>query len=245
MNNSKAGGIKLADILVVCVILALLLPFFLFPKVYETYRNLNAEHGYILAFVKFAFLATFGECIGLRIRTGRYNQPGFGILPRAFVWGFLGIAIKMAFVIFAEGAPLMLQGMGVHFPMNDVSDILKEPGFSWLKLLSAFAASVTLNLFFAPVFMITHRITDMHIQATGGSIRGFFTPIKIRYQFQTLDWTTMWGFVISRTIPLWWIPAQTLNFMLPGEWRILVAALYSIVLGVILSVASLMAESRR
>ena len=138
----------------------------------------------------------------------------------------------------------MLKTMGIHFPVADPADILRDPGFSWLKLLSAFTASVTLNLFFAPVFMIFHRISDMHINETGGTLKGFFTPIRIRYQFQHLDWITMWGFVLSITIPLWWIPAQTVNFMLPEEWRILVAAMYSIILGIILSVASLMAERR-
>jgi len=243
MKRARAG-MKPADIIVVVVVVAVLLPFFLFPDVYEAYRSLNAAHGYVLSFVKFAILATFGESIGLRIRTGRYTQPGFGLLPRALVWGFLGVSIKIAFVIFAEGAPYMLKTMGIHFPMADPADILRDPGFSWLKLLSAFTASVTLNLFFAPVFMIFHRISDMHINETGGTLKGFFTPIRIRHQFQNLDWVTMWGFVLSITIPLWWIPAQTVNFMLPEEWRILVAAMYSIILGIILSVASLMAERR-
>ena len=239
------AGIKLTDFLVVMVVVVVLLPFFLFPTVYEGYRSLNASHGYLMSFIKFAILATFGESIGLRIRTGMYMQPRFGILPRALVWGILGISLKMAFVIFADGAPILLKSMGVHFPMADPSEMLREPGFSWLKLLTAFTASVTLNLFFGPIFMIVHRIADMHILATGGTIRGLLTPIRIRYQFQTLDWTSMWGFVISRTIPFWWIPAQTFNFMLPEEWRILVAALYSIILGVILSIAGLMAESRK
>ena len=138
----------------------------------------------------------------------------------------------------------MLKTMGIHFPMADPADILRDRGFSWLKLLTAFTASVTLNLFFGPIFMIAHRISDMHINATGGTIRGFFTPIRVRYQFEHLDWTSMWGIVIARTIPFWWIPAHTLNFMLPEDWRILVAAFYSIILGVILSIASLMEERK-
>ena len=138
----------------------------------------------------------------------------------------------------------MLKTIGFHFPTANPSDILRDPAFSWLKLLSAFTASVTLNLFFAPVFMLSHRITDMHINETGGTLRGFFTPIRFKHQLKHLDWSTMWGFVFVITIPFWWIPAQTLNFMLPEEWRILVAAFYSIILGVILSVASLMAERR-
>ena len=238
--KKERTGIKPADIGVFIVVVAAFLPFFLFPEVYEAYRRLNTEHGYLMSFVKFAILATFGESIGLRIRTGRYIQPGFGLVPRAIVWGFLGISIKIAFVIFAEGAPYMLKTLGVHFPVQDPADILREPGFSWLKLLTAFTTSVTMNLFFGPLFMIAHRITDMHIVSKGGTLKGFFTPIRIRYQLQHLDWVSMWGFVICITIPLWWIPAHTVNFMFPEEWRILVAALYSIILGIILSVASLM-----
>ena len=242
--KSERVGIKPADIIVIIVVAAVLLPFFLFPDVYEGYHWLNEAHGYVMSFVKFAILATFGECIGLRIRTGRYSQPGFGILPRAIVWGLLGISLKMAFIVFAEGAPLILKSMGIHFPMADPEDILRDPGFTWLKLLTAFTASLTLNLFYGPVFMIVHRISDMHIIETGGTMRGFFTPIRFRHQLEHLDWHSMWGFVLALTIPIWWIPAQTLNFMLPEDWRILVAAVYSIILGVILSIASLMKEKK-
>ncbi|MBE0648008.1 MAG: Mpv17/PMP22 family protein [Bacteroidales bacterium] len=243
MVKAKAG-IRLSDILVATIVVVLLLPFFLFPSVYEAYRTLNAEHGYLMAFVKFAFLATFGECIGLRIRTGKYYHSGFGLIPRALVWGFLGITIKIAFVIFGEGAPYALKTMGVVFPDPNPAYILRSPEFSGLKLLSAFAVGVTLNLFFAPVFMIFHRITDMHIIENHGTIRGFFTPIRVGYQISHLDWNSMWNFVLKKTVPFFWIPAQTLNFLLPEEWRVLVAAIYSIILGVLLSVASLMEEKR-
>ncbi len=238
------AGIRLSDILVVIAVAVILLPFFLFPSVYEEYHTLNSAHGYVMAFVKFAILATFGECIGLRIRTGRYYQPGFGLIQRALIWGFLGITLKMAFIIFGEGAPYMIKTMGVAFPDPNPANILRSPEFSALKLLSAFAVGVTLNLFFAPVFMIFHRITDMHIIEHRGSIRGFFTPIRFGYQLTHLDWNSMWNFVLKKTVPFFWIPAQTLNFLLPEDWRVLVAAIYSIILGVLLSVASLIEEKR-
>ena len=242
--KSERAGIKPADIVVIIIAAAVLLPFFLFPDVYAGYHKLNDAHSYAMSFVKFAILATFGECIGLRIRTGRYSQPGFGILPRAIVWGLLGISLNIAFILFAEGAPLILKTMGIHFPMADPGEILRDPGFTWLKLLTAFTASITLNLFYGPIFMIVHRISAMHIIETGGTMRGFFTPIRFRYQLEHLDWHSMWGFVLARTIPIWWIPAHTLVFMLPEDWRILVAAVYSIILGVIISIASLMKEKR-
>jgi len=234
---------KRSDIITTLVVFLILLPFFIFPPFFDFYRKFNSEYAYLASFIKFAILATFGESIGLRIRTGHYIQPGFGLFPRAIVWGFLGVSIKMAFMIFGEGAPFMLKTMGVIFPVEQPSDILRQNGYFWLKLLSAFSVSATLNLFFAPVFMTFHKITDLHILQSGGTLRGFFTPIQFRKQFMELDWLTMWNFVFKKTIPLFWIPAQTLNFMLPEEYRILFAAFLSIVLGVLLSVAGLSSKN--
>ena len=235
---------KKSDFVVIGVIILILLPFFIFPTCYRAYQDLNSAHGYMLSFIKFALLATFGECLGLRIRAGVYYKPRFGLLPRAIVWGFLGIAIKIAFVIFAEGAPMMLKTMGVHFLVANPADILRQPGFNWLKLFTAFSVSATMNIFFAPVFMAFHRITDTHIQSTGGSMRGFLSWIKVGRYFKEINWHDFWDFVLKRTIPIFWIPAQTLNFMLPEGSRVLVAALYSIVLGVLLSLASMMQMKR-
>lgn len=44
-------------------------------------------------------------------------------------------------------------------------------------------------------------------------------------------------FVVGKTLPLWWIPVHTLTFLLPSEYRVLVAAYLSIVLGIILTYA--------
>ena len=235
---------KRSDIIVLGVIILILLPFFIFPPVLNAYEELNAAHAYFLSFIKFAILATFGECLGLRLRTGAYNRKGFGLLPRALVWGCLGITIKVAFVIFGEGAPAMLQTVGVHFPTAHPADVLRQPGFTGLKLLAAFAVGTSLNLLFAPVFMAFHKITDMHIMKTGGTLKGFFTPIPVGRYVQDGDWLTFWNFVIKKTIPFFWIPAQTLNFMLPEGYRILVAAVYGVILGVLLSLSSMMQMKR-
>lgn len=230
---------KRSDLLILAGVILILAVFIFFPPVLDFYRKFNADHAYLASFIKFAILATFGESIGLRIRTGNYFQKGFGLIPRSIVWGCLGISIKMAFIIFGEGAPVMLKTMGVIFPASEPASILRETSFSWLKLLSAFAASATLNLFFAPVFMTFHKIMDFHILQNRGTLKGFFTPIKFRKHFMELDWSMQWNFVFKKTILIFWIPAQTLNFMLPEEYRILFAAFLSIVLGVLLSIASL------
>ncbi|HNW48075.1 MAG TPA: hypothetical protein PKK88_00005, partial [Bacteroidales bacterium] len=55
----------------------------------------------------------------------------------------------------------------------------------------------------------------------------------------TIDWPGFLKFVVGKTIPLFWIPAHTITFMLPDQYKVLFAASLSIVLGLILSYAKL------
>jgi len=45
--------------------------------------------------------------------------------------------------------------------------------------------------------------------------------------------------VLKRTIILFWVPAQTVNFLMPEQFRVLIAAIYGIILGIILAFAAL------
>ena len=236
---------KKGDFLLLLFFAVIFLPFILIPACYDFYREANHDHPYLLSFIKFFLLASGGEVLGLRIRKGDYLLKGFGIVPRAFVWGILGVSIKMAFVIFGIGAPHMLQTMGLHFPTDPAAAILERNFLTegtWLQFLSAFTVSVTLNVFFAPVFMTVHKITDTHISACQGKLRALWTPIRVKEIITTMDWKVQWNFVFKKTIPIFWIPAQTLNFLLPGEYRVLVAAVYSLRLGVILAIAAQMGQ---
>ena len=99
-------------ILILCVIVVLA-PFFIPATGFFTwFCAATAAHPYIMAFFKFAILATLGEMLALRIRKGVYNEPGFGVLPRMIVWGFLGMAIAMAMVIFKVGVTKHLLDSG-------------------------------------------------------------------------------------------------------------------------------------
>ncbi len=222
------------DIYFALGLVAFFLPFFLFNEVFDAYYRFNQDHGLFMSFIKFAILATLGEVIGLRIKTGSYSQSGFGLLPRAMVWGFLGMTIYMAFAIFAEGTPKLLAKIGFHGAENMLFSSL-----SWGKVLVAFSISTALNLFYAPVMMTFHKITDIHIITQGGTIRGFFSPIRFAAIFKMINWDVQWNFVFKRTIPLFWIPAQTITFLLPEEFRVLFAAFLGIVLGILLAIAAL------
>ncbi len=216
-----------------CVFIAILLPFFLFEEVYAFYKAFNASNPFIMGALKFAILSTAGELIGLRIKTGNYFQKGFGVIPRMIVWCFLGAAITMAMRIFAAGAPMIVETLGI----DNVSAAMKG-GPSFIKLVGSFSISLAMNLFFAPVFMTFHKITDTHIMNCGGSMKAFITPIPMGKIMSQINWNVQWGFVFKKTITFFWIPAHTITFMLPSEYQVLFAAALGVALGVILSVAA-------
>jgi hypothetical protein len=226
---------KKKDIFILLGVILFFAPFFIFRTVYQFYEEINQHIPLIMAFLKFALFSTFGEVLGLRIRTGNYNMPNFGIFPRAVVWGFLGMWIALTMSIFRTGVPEFLDKYQLFHGIN-VAMICK---FSFLKFLGAFSISVMLNTTFAPIFMTLHKITDIHIMQTGGTLRGFCSK-KIQFDsiLESINWKVHWGFVFKKTIPLFWIPAHTITFILPHHLQVLFAALLGICLGIILSVAA-------
>lgn len=212
--------------------LAIFLPFFISSELYLWYKTFNVEHPLVMAFLKFAILSTLGEMLGCRISTGSYTTPTFGVVPRMVVWGILGMAISMAMTVFSAGIPAFITNMGGGAL---VADFLSE-GVSWGKFVVALAISVMMNTFFAPVFMTFHKITDAHIAECGGSVRALVTPIPMGRLIKSVNWDVQWGFIFKKTIPLFWYPAHTITFMLPGELRVLFAALLGVALGVILAI---------
>ena len=224
---------KRTDLYFIVAIAAIFLPFFLSAPLYEWYSTFNATHGMVMSFLKFGILSTLGEMLGCRISTGKYVTPTFGVLPRMVVWGFLGMGINMAMIIFSKGTPMFMQYMG----MTNAVEAFTTDGFSMDKLWVALAVSVAMNTIFAPVFMTFHKVTDAHIAAHGGSLKALVTPIPMAERLGTLNWQAQWGFVFRKTIPFFWYPAHTITFLLPAEQRVLFAALIGIVLGVLLAVS--------
>ena len=220
---------KKQDFLFVFTLIVIFLPFFVSDALYDWYKSFNAAHGMIMSFVKFGVLATLGEILGLRISSGVYNRKGFGVLPRAVVWGLLG----MAMIVFSKGVPQFMEYMG----MENASSIINGE-FCLDKLWVALAISVTMNTIFAPVFMTFHKITDTHILDCGGLLRSLVTPIPMTRIITHLNWDAQWNFVFKKTIPFFWYPAHTITFLLPGEVRVLFAAILGVVLGVLLAIAA-------
>lgn len=225
---------KRQDLIFILIILTLILPFVISHQALSFYMSFNKSHGIIMSFIKFAILATIGETIGQRIKSGSYINPTFGLLPKAIVWGFLGITIKAAFIIFATGVPMFIEYLGFN---NIKSHMLGE--LSIAKVAIAFSISVAMNITYAPIMMLFHKITDAHITTHKGKLNSLTKPINFNKILNEIDWEVQWGFVFKKTIPLFWFPAHTITFLLPPDYQVLFAATLSIMLGLILALASL------
>jgi hypothetical protein len=210
---------KLSDI-VALLFTAGVVFIFVFEPTYRAYTELYAVYPAALSFLKFAVLATFGEMLVARLRRGLYLPPAFGLIPKALVWGVLGVFIWIAFGIFSHGVT------ATFFPE------LQNPGVG-LQILNAFTISLFMNIFFAPIMMMTHHLTDMHIEEHEG--RFPITRFAMMPLLTKIDWLRIWGFVYKKTIPFFWIPAHTITFLLPEELRVLFAVLLSVVLGLLLT----------
>jgi len=237
---------KKQDIIFLLFFSILLIPFLPFSFLSSFHKGFlyNDSYWLVTSFIKFSLLATTGEVIGLRIKTGNYFANGFGIIPRMLVWGFLGITIKIAFVLFATGIPIVTEK---YFMINgtiesmNFKDIFQasQAGYGFKRILAAFFISFFINIFYAPIMMTFHKITDYHITKNGGTLKGFFTKINFIDSFNNINWNIHWGFVLKKTIPFFWIPMQTINFLVAPEFRVVIAAFLGIILGILLSVASI------
>lgn len=225
---------KVTDPIALAAVILAILAFTAFPDSVPAVGGFAQAHPFFMSFLKFAILGTLGEMIALRISTMQYMQSGFGLPPRILLWGCIGLVIHTAFIIFATGTPNFLLALGFSLPAQAL-----ETGSFATRLGLAFSISSLMNILFAPVFMLAHGVASMHIEKTGGSLSGFFSPFNVGDTLGAIDWSMTWGFVFKKTIPFFWIPAHTITFLLPPELRVLFAASLGIVLGVILALASL------
>lgn len=228
MERSTRSGIGLPD-LANTLFALVTLAFFFYPRTYDLYQVAYGAVPVSLSFAKFAIFATWGEMIVSRLRTGSYLPPHFGLLPKAIVWGVLGILIWVAFGIFSRGVT------ATFFPAIDTPS-------TTTRILIALTISFWMNVIFAPVMMMIHHMTDTHIGMNNGRFPlrgGSITAVLSR-----IDWDRMWGFVYKKTIPCFWIPAHTITFLLPEEIRTLFAVALSVALGLLLTISGGTASGR-
>ncbi len=184
-----------------------------FPPTHRAFFGFTDRHYLLGGFIKFFLFATFGDLISRRIRHGDWRVPG--LIYKALAWGILGIFIVIAFRIFTAGIA-GLQETGVL------------PG-AGVTFLFAFFTSLFMNLFFAPAMMLVHRVSDQFID-----MRVKNTGKSLREAVMTIDYPAFVG-MLAKTIPLFWIPAHTITFLLEERYRAFFASLLGVMLGLLLN----------
>ena len=187
------------------------------PQSREMFVSLTKAHPLLMGMLKFALLGTMGELLSWKVVTGKWKFAGLRLQQRALAWAFYGLIFALAFPLFSYGVDGMLE-----------QGLLPGRG---ILVLGAFWKSFFMQFFFAFLFMSFHRFTDTLIE------RGqLFTRWPVVKTYAGIDWGNMLN-VVGWSLVWFWLPVQTVNFCLPPEYRVIVAALLAIALGLILGIA--------
>ncbi len=215
MKNSKK---IILPIISFGIILAFAL-ILIFPNSREWFKSISNTNPFIMGFIKFAFLATVGEILALRLAKKEWDLPiKAGI--KFLIWGVIGLWITYMMKTF---------GLAVGGLMKN--GLLPNPATPWLNVfLKALFISMTMNLSFAPTFMAIHKCSDKYLE-----LKSKGEDTSVPSVIKSIDWVGFVKFTLFKTVPLFWIPAHTITFMLPAEYQVIVAASLSIALGIILS----------
>lgn len=190
------------------------------PVTHEVFVTATTYHPYLMGFAKFAVMATMGELLAIRIITGGWKKSN-GMFYKAVIWGIVGLLIVLMFSIYSNGVAAA-EKAGFLFAF--------QGGLG--TFVNALYVSVILNFTFGPMFMAAHRVSDTYIDRR---VEG--NKASVGQCIEIIDWEGFIKFVVFKSIPLFWIPAHTITFLLPGQYRVIWAAYLSIALGIILSYA--------
>ncbi|MBD3166964.1 hypothetical protein GF324_10220 [bacterium] len=171
---------------------------------FEWYVQAVKTHPIISSAIQVAILGTIGELLAGRIRLGRWYLFGPG------PWRLLAKIVVWGFL----GITFKYAFTGFFGFVAAIADKGIWPAVEGRLLWRALSASVFTNILFGPMMMLFHRWTDNWIES-----KEMDWP-----SLQKAWWTLIW----------FWIPAHTVTFILPDHFRVGLAALWAIVLGVIL-----------
>lgn len=188
------------------------------PQTREAFMSFTGAHPYIGGFIKFIILATMGDLLGIRLIKGDYVIPG-GIILKALVWGLIGMMSTLMFTLYMGGA-------------NAAQNAGLLP-FAGVGIAQAFFGSAAMNLTFGPMMMFFHRIMDLWIDSSYEKTGN----VSMSGLVDKIDWHSLVEFSWAKTCLFFWIPAHTIVFMLPPQYRVLVSAFLSIALGLLLAFA--------
>ena len=182
----------------------------------DFFLEFASEFKLLGGFTKFFVLATIGDFIALRIKSKKWGIPTY-ILLKAIVWGLIGSVIVLMFTIYPIGVETLQEENILPFEGN--------------TFFFALFVSVTMNFTFAPTMMAFHRVSDTFL-----NMKKENKQATVGEAIDSVNWRQFINFTVFKSIPLFWIPAHTITFLLPVEYRIIFAAILGIFLGLILGI---------
>lgn len=187
------------------------------PELRGAFEAWSASSPFAAGFLQLALLGTMGELLGGRLINGRWRLRGIRLHQRALVWGVYGLLFTLVFPLFSAGVDGLL-----------ADGLLPGAGHT---LAVAFWKSFFLNTIFSFPAMTAQKMASTMID------RGrLFTRWPLVEVFTSLDWPVMFR-VVGGACLWFWIPANTLSFLLPPTFRVPSAALLGLALGLILGLA--------
>lgn len=211
MDKKKSSAIAIIAYIVISIsAFALIL---ILPITRELFKQLSGSYPYIMGFVKFSVLATAGELIAAGLANKELSVPP-KIVARFIIWGLIGIWITFMMKVYSSAVGTgMIPGSNILF-------------------LRAFYTSVIMNCTFGPTFMAIHKCSDKWLEMRSKGMRKIGPSAVV----SAIDWSKFVTFTLFKTVPLFWIPAHTVTFMLPSEYQVIMAASLSVALGIILNI---------
>ena len=182
----------------------------------KNFGEVVKHYPYISGFFKVGLLATFGEMIKVRGKTGSWVTPG--LFPKFIVWGVYGMLFTIAFALFGKGIAAVM-GTPV-WPLTFENDTAQ-------RIWQGFSTSFWANLIFCFPMMLSHEywntcINKKRVLGGGEFLEGIDKHI--------------WGSFMLKSIVVFWIPAHTITFSLPAQYQVLMSAYLSLALGFILTI---------
>nr|WP_300090436.1 hypothetical protein [Sedimentibacter sp.] len=208
----KKGDYIWTAVLAACILILVI------PSSREAFMIFSKSHPYLAGFIKFFILATMGDLLGTRYVKGDYVIPK-GLVYRALVWGFMGMMISLVFTVYMEGAGAAQK-----------AGILPLQGSNFSQ---AFFGSAIMNLTFGPMLMAFHKFMDLFIDMKYENVKN----VTLSRLVDRVDWHTLVEFSFAKACVFFWIPAHTIVFLLPSQYRVLASAFLSIVLGIIIAIS--------
>lgn len=176
---------------------------------WDAYLRISSEHAFPAAFVQFLVLGSLGEIAATMLRTGSRTFPfsAAKLALKALGWGVLGLYIKVMFLTATSGVAAL-----VH------AGYLPQAAATPRSMINALMVSMLLNVMLGPSMMLLHRLTDNAIDRLLDGVQASFAGLD--RSLATLVWL--------------WIPLHTFTFTQAKELRIGIAAVLSLLLGVVM-----------